>query len=72
MSADVCRNCGREVERRYMLCRPCAIAKVRGVPAYLAPCSKYVPGALAHLDRTCAECGYDSAEHKVPAGAFAA
>jgi len=51
--------CGAEIEKKHVLCRPCAIGNHTG-----KPCPQYVPEVLAHLARTCKRCGFDSAVHE--------
>ena len=45
-------------EPRYVHCRPCAAGNHTG-----RHCLEYLPLRLAHLDRACAACGFDSALH---------
>lgn len=62
----LCSNpgCDHEIGRKYVLCRPCAVAHVRGSRPYIEPCGQYVGEPVRHLHNwTCQECGYDSAEH---------
>ena len=49
--------------KKAVACRPCALAFVRGRHAYAEPCPSYVRGPIWHLDKSCDECGYDSALH---------
>jgi hypothetical protein len=63
---DKCTHCGRPVARKMLSCRPCAIAAVRGVPRWEAPCPEFVRGAGFPHDATCDRCGYDGPEHPMP------
>lgn len=45
-------------EPRHVRCRPCAVGNHTG-----RRCPAYVRLPLAHLDRSCATCGFDSAAH---------
>ena len=61
-----CQNegCDRPIGKKWTLCRICALAHVRGRHPYIEPCPSYVREPVAHLiGFTCAECGFDSAEH---------
>ena len=51
--------CGAEIEPKHVICRPCSLGNHTGVP-----CASYVRGAVWHLDRNCARCGFDSAMHQ--------
>jgi hypothetical protein len=65
VSEGVCHNegCSRSISKKWILCRPCAVADVAGRHAYLEPCAEYRRGPVWHLDMNCAECGFDSAAH---------
>lgn len=52
-------------EPKNVKCRPCALGWHRSVP-----CGGYKPEPIKHLVKTCAACGFDSAAHPVPVGAF--
>ena len=70
MAEGVCSNpgCGREIGKKWTLCRPCALAHIRDRHPYVEACSSYVRDKVAHLSGfLCSECGFDSAEH--PGGA---
>jgi len=51
--------CANKVEgKKYVICRPCAKGNHTG-----EPCREYNRGPIWHLDRSCFECGFDSAAH---------
>lgn len=58
-----CRNALSEPKN--VKCRPCALAWHLPVP-----CDRYRPEPVKHLVHTCADCGFDSARHPIPVGAF--
>ena len=51
--------CGAEVEKKHVLCRPCALGNHTG-----EPCRQYRPDLLRHLVKTCEDCGFDAASHE--------
>ena len=53
-------ECGAEIDRKSVKCRPCAKGNHTG-----RPCQRYVRETVYHFTstRTCAECGIDSALH---------
>lgn len=53
-------------ESKNVLCRPCAKDWHAS-----GPCQHYEPEPIKHLVPTCSECGFDSAKHPIPRGAFA-
>lgn len=58
--ADKCQSCKREIPNGWMLCRPCALGKNRGVPAYTAPCEQFVPDPVFPLlIPECNRCGFE-------------
>lgn len=60
MAADKCQSCKREIANGWMLCRPCALGKTRGVEPYSAPCDQFVPDPVyPKLIPTCDRCGFE-------------
>lgn len=62
----VCHNegCDRAIAKKWILCRPCALADVAGRHPFVEACTSYVRDVVAHLTGfLCAHCGFDSAEH---------
>lgn len=58
-------GCGREtMSKKAVVCRPCAVAVANGrYYSYAEPCRDYQRLPTSHLDHSCGECGFDSAEH---------
>lgn len=51
--------CGTEIDKKWVLCRPCALGNHTG-----EPCPQYEPEMFRHLVKTCAGCGIDAALHE--------
>ena len=51
-------ECGAEIEKNWVFCRPCAKGNHTG-----GPCQTYIREPLFPIVKSCRSCGFDSAMH---------